>query len=178
MPNHIDFYSTTFECSIEEKQLKANGTEVAQKEKERAEEKQDDLSFTSVCVMESEPSQGTRCGSLGSLDDLSAAGKTDRALGCETALALLIQQGVQQVQLQQQHNPSKEQEVLKVGQCTGLGVQGGYGAYSGSPLPSSVTSSQSENNLSRSRPPALTNGFHAASEELLGTTCNLPNSSR
>ncbi|KAL4659847.1 PH and SEC7 domain-containing protein 2-like isoform X1, partial [Arapaima gigas] len=151
--------------------------EVAQKEKERAEEKQDDLSFTSVCVMESEPSQGTRCGSLGSLDDLSAAGKTDRALGCETALALLIQQGVQQVQLQQQHNPSKEQEVLKVGQCTGLGVQGGYGAYSGSPLPSSVTSSQSENNLSRSRPPALTNGFHAASEELLGTTCNLPNSS-
>lgn len=104
--------------------------------------------------MESELLRGTQYSSLDSLDVLSLTDESDSCVSFEAPLTPLIQQ-----RARDSPEPGTSLGVGGVGPEGALGAAGGDGEL-GSPLRRSISSSRSENVLSRLSLTAMPNGFH------------------
>ncbi|KAL4631380.1 PH and SEC7 domain-containing protein 2 isoform X1, partial [Arapaima gigas] len=152
-------------------------------DREEARENRDGFSSTFERIVESELLRGTCYSSLDSLDVLSLTDETDSCVSFEAPLTPLIQQRAREgPELSEPLELATvvEQEGPEVAPETGLvaGSDEGLGHVdnTGSPLRSSITSSRSENVLSRSSLRALPNGFHTEPSGPLDSEKVFPNS--
>ncbi|KAL4631379.1 PH and SEC7 domain-containing protein 2 isoform X1 [Arapaima gigas] len=173
-----DGFSSTFEHLVE--QAEADDGDY---DREEARENRDGFSSTFERIVESELLRGTCYSSLDSLDVLSLTDETDSCVSFEAPLTPLIQQRAREgPELSEPLELATvvEQEGPEVAPETGLvaGSDEGLGHVdnTGSPLRSSITSSRSENVLSRSSLRALPNGFHTEPSGPLDSEKVFPNS--
>ncbi|KAI1902657.1 hypothetical protein AGOR_G00018220 [Albula goreensis] len=158
-----DRFSSTFERLVEE---------VEQGVEEKAREYQDRFSSTFERMVESDLLAGACYSSLDSLDALSQADETHNCVSFQAPLTPLIQQRA--IEGPERPDPQglstvTEQEGLCVAseaESQEAGIEAGTDAGTACrtsprrPWRHSITSSQSENVLNRSRPRAVPNGFH------------------
>lgn len=114
----------------------------------------DGFSATFEKIVESELLRGTQYSSLDSLDVLSLTDESDSCVSFEAPLTPLIQQRA--------HDSPEPGADLGIGDMRpegDMGAAGGEGEL-GSPLRRSISSSRSENVLSRLSLTAVPNGFH------------------
>ncbi|XP_075571108.1 PH and SEC7 domain-containing protein 2 isoform X2 [Pelecanus crispus] len=123
----------------------------------------DGFSSTFEKIVESDLMKGTYYSSLDSLDVLSLTDETDSCVSFEAPLTPLIQQRVKESpELLEQKLVAQKREALhhipadKQEQAAAKLVEGDFG----SPLRHSITSSRSENVLSRLSLKSIPNGFH------------------
>ncbi|XP_023653468.2 PH and SEC7 domain-containing protein 2 isoform X2 [Paramormyrops kingsleyae] len=157
-----DGFSSTFERIVEQVRLEVEA-EDGEDEKEEARENQDGFSSTFERIVESELLRGTCYSSLDSLDVLSLTDETDSCVSFEAPLTPLIQQRAREVPelAEPLELPTVvEQEGPEAGMEAGSDEGRGHADNMGSPLRNSITSSRSENVLSRSAFRTLPNGFH------------------
>uniref|UniRef100_A0A8B9I810 Pleckstrin and Sec7 domain containing 2 n=1 Tax=Anser brachyrhynchus TaxID=132585 RepID=A0A8B9I810_9AVES len=128
----------------------------------------DGFSSTFEKIVESDLMKGTYYSSLDSLDVLSLTDETDSCVSFEAPLTPLIQQRVKESpELLEQKLVAQQREALhhmaadKQEQAAVKPVEGDFG----SPLRHSITSSRSENVLSRLSLKNIPNGFHVESSE-------------
>ncbi|XP_009979301.1 PREDICTED: PH and SEC7 domain-containing protein 2-like [Tauraco erythrolophus] len=128
----------------------------------------DGFSSTFEKIVESDLMKGTYYSSLDSLDVLSLTDETDSCVSFEAPLTPLIQQRVKESpELLEQKLVSQQREALhhmaadKQEQAAAKPVEGDFG----SPLRHSITSSRSENVLSRLSLKSIPNGFHVEGSE-------------
>ncbi|XP_054423938.1 PH and SEC7 domain-containing protein 2 isoform X2 [Pteronotus mesoamericanus] len=114
----------------------------------------DGFSATFEKIVESELLRGTQYSSLDSLDVLSLTDESDSCVSFEAPLTPLIQQ-----RARDSPEPGTSLGIGDVGSEGDLGAAGGDGEL-GSPLRRSISSSRSENTLSRLSLTAVPNGFH------------------
>nr|XP_012604387.1 PH and SEC7 domain-containing protein 2 isoform X2 [Microcebus murinus] len=115
----------------------------------------DGFSATFEKILESELLRGTQYSSLDSLDVLSLTDESDSCVSFEAPLTPLIQQ-----RARDSPEPGAGLGIGDMGPEGGMGAAGGDGEL-GSPLRRSISSSRSENVLSRLSLTAMPNGFHA-----------------
>ncbi|XP_074068960.1 PH and SEC7 domain-containing protein 2 isoform X3 [Macrotis lagotis] len=126
----------------------------------------DGFSSTFEKIVESELMKGTYYSSLDSLDVLSLTDETDSCVSLEVPLTPLIQQRVKEspepteVQPEDRDRVGEETTDRQDGAEAGL-VDGEFG----SPLRHSITSSRSENVLSRLSLKVVPNGYHATTTQ-------------
>ncbi|XP_009696752.1 PREDICTED: PH and SEC7 domain-containing protein 2-like, partial [Cariama cristata] len=123
----------------------------------------DGFSSTFEKIVESDLMKGTYYSSLDSLDVLSLTDETDSCVSFEAPLTPLIQQRVKESpELLEQKLVAQQREALhhmaadKQEQAAAKPAEGDFG----SPLRHSITSSRSENVLSRLSLKSIPNGFH------------------
>ncbi|XP_076206245.1 PH and SEC7 domain-containing protein 2 isoform X1 [Aptenodytes patagonicus] len=128
----------------------------------------DGFSSTFEKIVESDLMKGTYYSSLDSLDVLSLTDETDSCVSFEAPLTPLIQQRVKESpELSEQKLVAQQREALhhmdadKQEQAAAKPVEGDFG----SPLRHSITSSRSENVLSRLSLRSIPNGFHVEGSE-------------
>ncbi|XP_063205446.1 PH and SEC7 domain-containing protein 2 isoform X3 [Chroicocephalus ridibundus] len=128
----------------------------------------DGFSSTFEKIVESDLMKGTYYSSLDSLDVLSLTDETDSCVSFEAPLTPLIQQRVKESpELLEQKLVAQQREALhhmaadKQEQAAAKPVEGDFG----SPLRHSITSSRSENVLSRLSLKSIPNGFHVEGSE-------------
>uniref|UniRef100_A0A8C4UKM1 Pleckstrin and Sec7 domain containing 2 n=1 Tax=Falco tinnunculus TaxID=100819 RepID=A0A8C4UKM1_FALTI len=128
----------------------------------------DGFSSTFEKIVESDLMKGTYYSSLDSLDVLSLTDETDSCVSFEAPLTPLIQQRVKESpELLEQKLVAQQRESLhhmaadKQEQAAAKAVEGDFG----SPLRHSITSSRSENVLSRLSLKSIPNGFHVEGSE-------------
>ncbi|XP_037253490.1 PH and SEC7 domain-containing protein 2 isoform X3 [Falco biarmicus] len=128
----------------------------------------DGFSSTFEKIVESDLMKGTYYSSLDSLDVLSLTDETDSCVSFEAPLTPLIQQRVKESpELLEQKLVAQQREALhhmaadKQEQAAAKAVEGDFG----SPLRHSITSSRSENVLSRLSLKSIPNGFHVEGSE-------------
>ncbi|XP_010081782.1 PREDICTED: PH and SEC7 domain-containing protein 2-like, partial [Pterocles gutturalis] len=128
----------------------------------------DGFSSTFEKIVESDLMKGTYYSSLDSLDVLSLTDETDSCVSFEAPLTPLIQQRVKESpELLEQKLTAQQREALhhmaaeKQEQAAAKPVEGDFG----SPLRHSITSSRSENVLSRLSLKSIPNGFHVEGSE-------------
>lgn len=128
----------------------------------------DGFSSTFEKIVESDLMKGTYYSSLDSLDVLSLTDETDSCVSFEAPLTPLIQQRVKESQeLLEQKLVAQQREALhhmaaaKQEQAAAKPAEGDFG----SPLRHSITSSRSENVLSRLSLKSIPNGFHVEGSE-------------
>ncbi|XP_042645916.1 PH and SEC7 domain-containing protein 2 isoform X3 [Tyto alba] len=128
----------------------------------------DGFSSTFEKIVESDLMKGTYYSSLDSLDVLSLTDETDSCVSFEAPLTPLIQQRVKESpELLEQKLVAQQREALhhmaadKQEQASAKPVEGDFG----SPLRHSITSSKSENVLSRLSLKSIPNGFHVEGSE-------------
>ncbi|XP_074216870.1 PH and SEC7 domain-containing protein 2 isoform X3 [Camelus bactrianus] len=114
----------------------------------------DGFSATFEKIVESELLRGTQYSSLDSLDVLSLTDESDSCVSFEAPLTPLIQQ-----RARDSPEPGAGLGIGDIGSEGDMGAAGGDGDL-GSPLRCSISSSRSENVLSRLSLTALPNGFH------------------
>ncbi|XP_036917618.1 PH and SEC7 domain-containing protein 2 [Sturnira hondurensis] len=114
----------------------------------------DGFSATFEKIVESELLRGTQYSSLDSLDVLSLTDESDSCVSFEAPLTPLIQQ-----RARDSPEPGTSLGAVGVGPEGNMGAAGGDGEL-GSPLRRSISSSRSENVLSRLSLTAMPNGFH------------------
>ncbi|XP_006156255.1 PH and SEC7 domain-containing protein 2 isoform X1 [Tupaia chinensis] len=114
----------------------------------------DGFSATFEKILESELLRGTQYSSLDSLDVLSLTDESDSCVSFEAPLTPLIQQ-----RARDSPEPGAELGLGEIGCERDVGAAGGDGEL-GSPLRRSISSSHSENVLSRLSLTAMPNGFH------------------
>ncbi|KAM7008047.1 PH and SEC7 domain-containing protein 2 [Passerculus sandwichensis] len=128
----------------------------------------DGFSSTFEKIVESDLMKGTYYSSLDSLDVLSLTDETDSCVSFEAPLTPLIQQRAKESpELLEQKLAAQQREALhhmaadKQEQGAAKPAEGDFG----SPLRHSITSSRSENVLSRLSLKSIPNGFHVESSE-------------
>ncbi|XP_054244885.1 PH and SEC7 domain-containing protein 2 [Indicator indicator] len=128
----------------------------------------DGFSSTFEKIVESDLMKGTYYSSLDSLDVLSLTDETDSCVSFEAPLTPLIQQRVKESpELLEQKLVAQQREALqdmaaeKPEQAAARSAEGDFG----SPLRHSITSSRSENVLSRLSLKSIPNGFHMEGAE-------------
>ncbi|XP_054697922.1 PH and SEC7 domain-containing protein 2 isoform X1 [Grus americana] len=128
----------------------------------------DGFSSTFEKIVESDLMKGTYYSSLDSLDVLSLTDETDSCVSFEAPLTPLIQQRVKESpELLEQKLAAQQREALhhtaadKQEQAAAKPAEGDFG----SPLRHSITSSRSENVLSRLSLKSIPNGFHVEGSE-------------
>ncbi|XP_065590467.1 PH and SEC7 domain-containing protein 2 isoform X2 [Cyrtonyx montezumae] len=128
----------------------------------------DGFSSTFEKIVESDLMKGTYYSSLDSLDVLSLTDETDSCVSFEAPLTPLIQQRVKESpELLEQKLVAQQREALhhmaadKHEQAAAKPAEGDFG----SPLRHSITSSRSENVLSRLSLKSIPNGFHVEGSE-------------
>ncbi|XP_058705015.1 PH and SEC7 domain-containing protein 2 [Poecile atricapillus] len=128
----------------------------------------DGFSSTFEKIVESDLMKGTYYSSLDSLDVLSLTDETDSCVSFEAPLTPLIQQRAKESpELLEQKLAAQQREALhhmaadKQEQAAAKPAEGDFG----SPLRHSITSSRSENVLSRLSLKSIPNGFHVESSE-------------
>ncbi|XP_010009186.1 PREDICTED: PH and SEC7 domain-containing protein 2-like, partial [Nestor notabilis] len=128
----------------------------------------DGFSSTFEKIVESDLMKGTYYSSLDSLDVLSLTDETDSCVSFEAPLTPLIQQRVKDSpELLEQKLVAQQREALhhtaadKQEQAAAKPMEGDFG----SPLRHSITSSRSENVLSRLSLKSIPNGFHVEGSE-------------
>ncbi|XP_064886242.1 PH and SEC7 domain-containing protein 2 isoform X1 [Columba livia] len=128
----------------------------------------DGFSSTFEKIVESDLMKGTYYSSLDSLDVLSLTDETDSCVSFEAPLTPLIQQRVKESsELLEQKLVAQQREALhhmaadKQEQAAAKPAEGDFG----SPLRHSITSSRSENVLSRLSLKSIPNGFHVEGSE-------------
>ncbi|XP_068815783.1 PH and SEC7 domain-containing protein 2 isoform X3 [Struthio camelus] len=128
----------------------------------------DGFSSTFEKIVESDLMKGTYYSSLDSLDVLSLTDETDSCVSFEAPLTPLIQQRVkegpevlEQKLMAQQREAVRHATADKQEQAAAKPVEGDFG----SPLRHSITSSRSENVLSRLSLKNIPNGFHVEGSE-------------
>ncbi|XP_065705239.1 PH and SEC7 domain-containing protein 2 isoform X2 [Patagioenas fasciata] len=128
----------------------------------------DGFSSTFEKIVESDLMKGTYYSSLDSLDVLSLTDETDSCVSFEAPLTPLIQQRVKESsELLEQKLVAQQREALhhmaadKQEQTAAKPAEGDFG----SPLRHSITSSRSENVLSRLSLKSIPNGFHVEGSE-------------
>ncbi|XP_019327825.1 PREDICTED: PH and SEC7 domain-containing protein 2 [Aptenodytes forsteri] len=128
----------------------------------------DGFSSTFEKIVESDLMKGTYYSSLDSLDVLSLTDETDSCVSFEAPLTPLIQQRVKESpELLEQKLVAQQREALhhmdadKQEQAAAKPAEGDFG----SPLRHSITSSRSENVLSRLSLRSIPNGFHVEGSE-------------
>ncbi|KAM6055266.1 PH and SEC7 domain-containing protein 2 isoform 3-T12 [Theristicus caerulescens] len=128
----------------------------------------DGFSSTFEKIVESDLMKGTYYSSLDSLDVLSLTDETDSCVSFEAPLTPLIQQRVKESpELLEQKLVAQQREALhhmaadKQEQAAAKLAEGDFG----SPLRHSITSSRSENVLSRLSLKSIPNGFHVEGSE-------------
>ncbi|XP_065546769.1 PH and SEC7 domain-containing protein 2 isoform X5 [Lathamus discolor] len=128
----------------------------------------DGFSSTFEKIVESDLMKGTYYSSLDSLDVLSLTDETDSCVSFEAPLTPLIQQRVkdspellEQKLVTQQREAHHHTAADKQEQAAAKPVEGDFG----SPLRHSITSSRSENVLSRLSLKSIPNGFHVEGSE-------------
>ncbi|XP_062443428.1 PH and SEC7 domain-containing protein 2 [Rhea pennata] len=128
----------------------------------------DGFSSTFEKIVESDLMKGTYYSSLDSLDVLSLTDETDSCVSFEAPLTPLIQQRVkespellEQKLMAQQREAALHTAADKQEQAAAKPMEGGLG----SPLRHSITSSKSENVLSRLSLKNIPNGFHVEGSE-------------
>ncbi|NXP79128.1 PSD2 protein, partial [Ramphastos sulfuratus] len=128
----------------------------------------DGFSSTFEKIVESDLMKGTYYSSLDSLDVLSLTDETDSCVSFEAPLTPLIQQRVKESpELLEQKLTAQQREALqdtaaeKQEQAAAKSAEGDFG----SPLRHSITSSRSENVLSRLSLKSIPNGFHLEGSE-------------
>ncbi|XP_036404744.1 PH and SEC7 domain-containing protein 2 isoform X2 [Megalops cyprinoides] len=169
-----DGFSSTFERIVEEAEV-----EVEVEEGSEVRENQDGFSSTFERIVESELLRGTYYSSLDSLDVLSLTDETDSCVSFEAPLTPLIQQRAREgPELPEPLELATvvEQEGPEAGLEAGSGAGQGNGESCPSPLRNSITSSRSENVLSRSTLRALPNGFHSDTPGTLDSSNAFPSS--
>lgn len=114
----------------------------------------DGFSATFEKIVESELLRGTQYSSLDSLDVLSLTDESDSCVSFEAPLTPLIQQ-----RARDSPEPGAGLGLGDMGSEGDVGAAGGDGEL-GSPLRRSISSSRSENVLSRLSLAAVPNGFH------------------
>ncbi|XP_078216981.1 PH and SEC7 domain-containing protein 2 isoform X3 [Callithrix jacchus] len=114
----------------------------------------DGFSATFEKILESELLRGTQYSSLDSLDGLSLTDESDSCVSFEAPLTPLIQQ-----RARDSPEPGAGLGIGDMGFEGDMGAAGGDGEL-GSPLRRSISSSRSENVLSRLSLMAMPNGFH------------------
>ncbi|KAK2116851.1 phosphatidylserine decarboxylase, partial [Saguinus oedipus] len=114
----------------------------------------DGFSATFEKILESELLRGTQYSSLDSLDGLSLTDESDSCVSFEAPLTPLIQQ-----RARDSPEPGAGLGIGDMGFEGDMGATGGDGEL-GSPLRRSISSSRSENVLSRLSLMAVPNGFH------------------
>ncbi|XP_067422530.1 PH and SEC7 domain-containing protein 2 isoform X1 [Emydura macquarii macquarii] len=136
----------------------------ADKEQLQLKDIRDGFSSTFEKIVESDLMKGTYYSSLDSLDVLSLTDETDSCVSFEAPLTPLIQQRVkespellEQKLVAQQKGALQHMEADKQEQAAAKPAEGDLG----SPLRHSITSSRSENVLSRLSLKNIPNGFHA-----------------
>ncbi|KFV69364.1 PH and SEC7 domain-containing protein 2, partial [Dryobates pubescens] len=128
----------------------------------------DGFSSTFEKIVESDLMKGTYYSSLDSLDVLSLTDETDSCVSFEAPLTPLIQQRAKESpELLEQKLVAQQREALhdmaaeKPEQAAARSAEGDFG----SPLRHSITSSRSENVLSRLSLKSIPNGFHTEGAE-------------
>ncbi|XP_064017439.1 PH and SEC7 domain-containing protein 2 isoform X2 [Pogoniulus pusillus] len=128
----------------------------------------DGFSSTFEKIVESDLMKGTYYSSLDSLDVLSLTDETDSCVSFEAPLTPLIQQRVkespellEQKLVAQQRDALQDTAAKKQEQAAAKSAEGDFG----SPLRHSITSSRSENVLSRLSLKSIPNGFHVEGAE-------------
>ncbi|XP_031980456.1 PH and SEC7 domain-containing protein 2 isoform X2 [Corvus hawaiiensis] len=128
----------------------------------------DGFSSTFEKIVESDLMKGTYYSSLDSLDVLSLTDETDSCVSFEAPLTPLIQQRAKESpELLEQKLAAQQREALhhmaadKQEQAAAKAAEGDFG----SPLRHSITSSRSENVLSRLSLKSIPNGFHVEGSE-------------
>ncbi|XP_038651620.1 PH and SEC7 domain-containing protein 2 isoform X1 [Scyliorhinus canicula] len=150
-------------------EMLANGA-TAEKEQIQVTDSRDGFSSTFERIVESDLMKGTSYSSLDSLDVLSLTDETDSCISFEAPLTPLIQQRIKESpELLQQ----KLVEVAEQREFLEAGVSDDQEPHSKmneghveSPLRHSLTSSRSENVLSRSSLKSMPNGLHDERDEL------------
>ncbi|XP_067899089.1 PH and SEC7 domain-containing protein 2-like [Heterodontus francisci] len=143
---------------------------IVEKEQVQVKDSRDGFSSTFERIVESDLMKGTSYSSLDSLDVLSLTDETDSCISFEAPLTPLIQQRIKETpELLQQ----KLVQVAEQRQILEAGVSDDQEQHSKmnegcveSPLRHSLTSSRSENVLSRSSLKSVPNGLHGGREEL------------
>ncbi|XP_043925401.1 PH and SEC7 domain-containing protein 2 [Protopterus annectens] len=182
MHNDTEKISTTEEekhlrSTVQEKHMDfVSGTE---KEQVQMKDNRDGFSSTFERIVESDLMKGTYYSSLDSLDVLSLTDETDSCVSFEAPLTPLIQQRVKEgTEVLEQKLITHEQEELNVAdneteEEASKPTESNYD----SPLRHPITSSRSENVLSRSSLKSIPNGFHIASdgpdEDATKITCSV-----
>nr|XP_006632183.1 PREDICTED: PH and SEC7 domain-containing protein 2 [Lepisosteus oculatus] len=161
-----------------------------EKEGTQVRDNRDGFSSTFERIVESDLMRGTYYSSLDSLDVLSLTDETDSCVSFEAPLTPLIQQRVKDgPELLEQKLVAQQQEVLELStvskqEAEQEGPQGQEDPTAGrcaeeacgSPLRHSITSSRSENVLSRSSLKVIPNGFHIENEATADDTSKISNS--
>ncbi|XP_041121977.1 PH and SEC7 domain-containing protein 2-like isoform X2 [Polyodon spathula] len=143
-----------------------------EKEMVQLRDNRDGFSSTFERIVESHLMKDTYYSSMDSLDVLSLTDETDSCVSFEAPLTPLIQQRIKEgPELLEQHHGilEKQHEVLGHEQEPGTShcAEGSYG----SPLRhSTITSSRSENVLSRSSLKTIPNGFHIDTDEIANSS--------
>ncbi|XP_035267493.1 PH and SEC7 domain-containing protein 2 isoform X2 [Anguilla anguilla] len=173
-----DGFSSRFERIVEEAEVEVEVEVEAEAEAEAEDgrsdgrENQDGFSSRFERIVESELLRGTYYSSLDSLDVLSLTDETDSCVSFEAPLTPLIQQ-----RAREGPEPAEALELPAVAEQDGPEAgRDGRGGAPASPLRNSITSSRSENVLSRSNLRALPNGFHADAQGPLESSGTFPTS--
>ncbi|XP_078087589.1 PH and SEC7 domain-containing protein 2-like [Mustelus asterias] len=141
-----------------------------EKEQVQVKDSRDGFSSTFERIVESDLMKGTSYSSLDSLDVLSLTDETDSCISFEAPLTPLIQQRIKETpELLQQKlvQVAEQREILEAGGSDDQECQSKVNEGSvESPLRHSLTSSRSENVLSRSSLKSMPNGLHNERDEL------------
>ncbi|XP_048399672.1 PH and SEC7 domain-containing protein 2-like isoform X3 [Stegostoma tigrinum] len=146
-----------------------NGATV-EKEQVQVKDSRDGFSSTFERIVESDLMKGTSYSSLDSLDVLSLTDETDSCISFEAPLTPLIQQRIKETpELLQQKlvQVAEQREILEAGVSNDQEHRSRMNEGNAeSPLRHSLTSSRSENVLSRSSLKSMPNGLHNERDEL------------
>ncbi|XP_072446934.1 PH and SEC7 domain-containing protein 2 isoform X2 [Chiloscyllium punctatum] len=157
----------------------ANGATV-EKEQVQVKDSRDGFSSTFERIVESDLMKGTSYSSLDSLDVLSLTDETDSCISFEAPLTPLIQQRIKETpELLQQKlvQVAEQREIQEAGVSNDQEHQSRMNEGSvESPLRHSLTSSRSENVLSRSSLKSMPNGLHNERDELEDDITKIVNS--
>uniref|UniRef100_UPI00398EBBEC PH and SEC7 domain-containing protein 2-like isoform X2 n=1 Tax=Pristiophorus japonicus TaxID=55135 RepID=UPI00398EBBEC len=166
---------TQIKCYAEEEQKRLLAGEmlpddaIVEKEQVQVKDSRDGFSSTFERIVESDLMKGTSYSSLDSLDVLSLTDETDSCISFEAPLTPLIQQRIKDAPelLQQKLVQVVEQrEILEAGVSDDQEHHSKINEGSvESPLRHSLTSSRSENVLSRSSLKSVPNGLHSERDE-------------
>ncbi|XP_028669312.1 PH and SEC7 domain-containing protein 2 isoform X1 [Erpetoichthys calabaricus] len=157
----------------------ARHEEITEKETIQLRDNHDGFSSTFERIVESDLMKGTYYSSLDSLDVLSLTDETDSCVSFEAPLTPLIQQRIKEgPELLEQKLVAIQHDLLELStvdekeQGASNCTEGTYG----SPLRNSITSSKSENVLSRSSLKNVPNGFHLNADGTLDDASKISNS--
>ncbi|MBN3294753.1 PSD2 protein, partial [Polypterus senegalus] len=157
----------------------ARNEEITEKETIQLRDNHDGFSSTFERIVESDLMKGTYYSSLDSLDVLSLTDETDSCVSFEAPLTPLIQQRIKEgPELLEQKLVAIQHDLLELSTVDEKeqGVSNSTEGTYGSPLRNSITSSKSENVLSRSSLKNVPNGFHLSTDGTLDDASKISNS--